>query len=162
MCLRCPDCGCNMKNELVWSEIVPVQRCWKVDHSGCGEKKSLMKSHRCPKQRLVLPLVDRTNDDTPFSFIHTIHPLLYCWWFCLLTKSLTHCCHSRESIFSFTFYTRVGGQLFLDFLLILDQIIPSLHSFVSTFIRYCLSMIDTLWLKGLHGDVHTLIAPMWS
>lgn len=90
MCLHCPDCGCNMKTN-VQSDIVPEQRCWKVDHSGCEENKQLVEVASLSKTKAGAPSSGKLwSWHLNFSFIQTIHPLFYCWGFRLSFSQELH------------------------------------------------------------------------
>lgn len=128
MCLPCPDFGCNMKTNLCKETLC---LCSDVERSTTQAAAITSCCLQKKKQRLVLPLVGNTDHDTCFPFVHAIHPLFYCWFECVLAKNLTHCWLSTKS-FLCTLDTRVGNRNFLASL-ILDQIILSMHSFVSTF-----------------------------
>lgn len=152
MCLHCPDCGCNMKTWVKWYCVCAavVER----STTRAAERTSrCWKSNRCPKQRLVLPLVENTNHDIISFYSHHPSFVVVGGSVCLLRTSLTHCWHARGSPFSVPSIPGLEANFLGGLFLIWDQIILSLHSFVSTFIRYCLRMIDTLWV--IHGNVHT-------
>lgn len=101
MCLHCPDCGCNMKTNLC---EVALYLCSSVERSttqAANRRESRLRSNHGPKQRLVLPLVERADHDTIFPFIHTIHHLFYCFGsVSLLAKNLTHCRQKVLSLYS--------------------------------------------------------------
>lgn len=108
MCLPCLNFGCNVKTNLY---KVRLCLCSGLERS-TTQAAEITSCCLQKKQRLVLPLVDNTDYDMYFPFVHTIHPLFYCWFECVLAKNLTHCWHSTKSILC-TLDTRVGNHIIL-------------------------------------------------
>lgn len=112
-CLHHPDCGSNWKTKLC---DVSLCLCSGVKSSitQAAENESSLRSKRCPKQRLLLPLVESSGYDSACSYLnHSSIVLLWFRW-------------QRNS----TLWKKSS---------LLDQIVQSLHSCVPFFIRYRLS-----------------------
>lgn len=67
------------QNKAAGCEIVPLQLCLKLNQStGCAERESSPRSSRCPKQRLLLPLVENADYDSQLVLPSFLLPFIDC------------------------------------------------------------------------------------